>query len=417
MFFWKRVYVSPPLDGTATSISPSSGDIGGGTPVTITGHNFTGSPTVIIGGLPATSIVVVNSTTITCVTASHAAGVTDVLVNGIGAGNNLFTFTAGGSAASVTSVTGPNASAGGGATRVVNGSGFVGIIASDVKFGGTEVLSITSFTSTAITCVVPAYIGPAKTGTAVDVQVCNRTLASGFTYWPAEITRYATVPDDGTRGVLGTNITTGTVAADTAVTRGGHTYSIKCNVTGNFAGSGAALSLPFDGRGNTGTIKNAPSVSNGLYRRFYLNIPTATVTDINGAGHQAKLTLCRVGGTQPPFGLSMLGYGSDFPGGSMVLFDDGSTGGQINVVTGVSFGDGVWVKIGILEYRDTVNHIGYLFVFANDVLVASGSHANVGSDSLTDTYEPWTGGVYTESTGALVFNVDTGFALADGYIE
>lgn len=410
MLYWARVYVSPPVEGTPTSVSPSFGSPDGGTAITITGHNFTAGATVTVGGVSATSIVVLNGTTITCVTPAHAIGLVSILVNGHSGAS--FTFTSGGTATSVTSVTGPNGSAAGGATRIINGTGFVGITATDVQIGGTNVTSVTSFTPTTITCVVPAYVGAAKTGTAVTVQVCDKTLGSGFTYWPAISTTYATMPDDGTTTGFTTNITTGTVAASTEQTRGGHTYSIKCNVTGSFAGSGAAIKLAF-----SGAVKNAPAVSNGLYRRYYLYIPTATITDINGGGHQAKITLLRVDGTQPPFGHIMLGYGSDFPGGSLILFDDGSTGGQINVVTGVTFGDGVWVKITTLEYRDTVNHIGYAYVFANDVLVASGSHANFGDDSLAYQYDALTGLVYTESTGALVCYVDTGFALADGYIE
>lgn len=75
-----------------TSISPDDGSEDGGTDVTITGTNFTGTPTVTIGGNSATNIVVVNSTTITCTTSAHAPGVVDVIVAGSGTGNQLFTF-------------------------------------------------------------------------------------------------------------------------------------------------------------------------------------------------------------------------------------------------------------------------------------------------------------------------------------
>jgi hypothetical protein len=64
-----------------TSISPTTGSTNGGTPITITGTNFiSGATTVTIGGNPATSVVVVNATTITAVTPPGTAGAKDVVV-------------------------------------------------------------------------------------------------------------------------------------------------------------------------------------------------------------------------------------------------------------------------------------------------------------------------------------------------
>ncbi|OYW70497.1 MAG: cell surface protein, partial [Verrucomicrobia bacterium 12-59-8] len=65
---------------TVSSISPSSGPLGGGTAVTITGTNFSASPGVTIGGTPATGITYVNSTTITCTTPAGTAGTASVVV-------------------------------------------------------------------------------------------------------------------------------------------------------------------------------------------------------------------------------------------------------------------------------------------------------------------------------------------------
>jgi hypothetical protein len=62
------------------SISPASGPLAGGTSVTITGTNFQAGATVRFNGTLATSIVVVNPTTITCVTPAHVPGPVDVTV-------------------------------------------------------------------------------------------------------------------------------------------------------------------------------------------------------------------------------------------------------------------------------------------------------------------------------------------------
>ncbi len=72
---------------TIATVAPNHGDTTGGTPVTITGTGFVsgGSLGVTFGGTPATSVAVANSTTITCTTPAHIAGLVDVVVtNGDG---------------------------------------------------------------------------------------------------------------------------------------------------------------------------------------------------------------------------------------------------------------------------------------------------------------------------------------------
>ena len=48
------------------SLTPAAGLAAGGTSVTITGYGLTGATAVSFGANPATSVVVVNDTTITC---------------------------------------------------------------------------------------------------------------------------------------------------------------------------------------------------------------------------------------------------------------------------------------------------------------------------------------------------------------
>jgi hypothetical protein len=65
----------------ATSVAPNFGATTGGTAFTITGTGFgDATATVTVGGVTATSIVVVNATTITAVTPAHAAGLANVVV-------------------------------------------------------------------------------------------------------------------------------------------------------------------------------------------------------------------------------------------------------------------------------------------------------------------------------------------------
>jgi hypothetical protein len=73
--------ITPSGSGVAVAgINPAAGPATGGTPVTITGTNFQAGASVSLGGTASTSVVVLNSGTITAVTGAHAAGVVDVAV-------------------------------------------------------------------------------------------------------------------------------------------------------------------------------------------------------------------------------------------------------------------------------------------------------------------------------------------------
>jgi hypothetical protein len=63
-----------------TGIAPNHGSTAGGTPVTISGSNFQSGASVTVGGVAASGVNVVDSSTITAVTGPHATGAVDVVV-------------------------------------------------------------------------------------------------------------------------------------------------------------------------------------------------------------------------------------------------------------------------------------------------------------------------------------------------
>lgn len=71
---------APAPPPTVDAIDPATGSTLGGTSVTITGTGFISGATVSIGGNAATSVVVVDSETITAIAPAHAAGAVDVVV-------------------------------------------------------------------------------------------------------------------------------------------------------------------------------------------------------------------------------------------------------------------------------------------------------------------------------------------------
>ena len=65
-----------------SSVSPNQGIFSGGTAITITGSFLNGATSVKVGGVPATDVVAVNSTTVTAVTPAGSVGAASIEVTG-----------------------------------------------------------------------------------------------------------------------------------------------------------------------------------------------------------------------------------------------------------------------------------------------------------------------------------------------
>jgi len=80
---------------TLSSVTPNFGTNNGGTTLTLTGANFTGTTGVTIGGVAATGVTVVSDTSITLTCPAGSAGTASIVVtNGSGANgaNTLFFY-------------------------------------------------------------------------------------------------------------------------------------------------------------------------------------------------------------------------------------------------------------------------------------------------------------------------------------
>ena len=110
----------------------------------------------MIGGVAATSIVVVNATTITAVTPAHAAGVVDAAVTtpgGTVTATSVYTYVA--PPPTLGSLNPTSGTTLGGITVTITGSYFTD--ASAVKFGGVAAASFVVVNATTITAVTPAH--------------------------------------------------------------------------------------------------------------------------------------------------------------------------------------------------------------------------------------------------------------------
>jgi hypothetical protein len=209
-------FVAPP---SISAIAPVSGSTTGGTALTISGANFVAGATVRVGSNPATSVIVVNATTITATTPTGAAGAASVAVTNPDGqsvtGAQAFSYVAPPAVTSVTPSSGPTA---GGTSLTIGGSGFVA--GATVKVGSGAATAVTVISGSTITASTPP--GPAS---VVSVTVTNPdgqvgTRANGFTY-VAPPTVSSVTPNSGpaTGGTVVT-ITGTNFAAGAAVTIG-----------------------------------------------------------------------------------------------------------------------------------------------------------------------------------------------------
>ena len=175
-------YLNPPDVG---SISPISGDVGGGTEVIIDGRDFYSQGIrVSIGGADCNNPILESSSRLRCTIGPGAtAGAADIVItNSDGQSDTLangFTYLTSPVIASVIPNEGP---ASGGTTISIAGSGFLNNTI--VSLGGTP-CTVTNSTPTAITCTTNPHPGGSV---AVTLNLPNQqsiSRPSAFTYRPA----------------------------------------------------------------------------------------------------------------------------------------------------------------------------------------------------------------------------------------
>ncbi len=165
---------------TVASISPASGPVAGGTLVTITGANFTGTTAVNFGASAATSFTVNSGTQMTAIAPTHGIGPVNVTVTTAGGTSATiaaddFTYLAVPTVASISPASGPLA---GGTSVTITGANFTGTTA--VSFGASPATSFTVNSGTQITATAPS--GTAAGTVNVTVTTAGGNGSGQYTY-------------------------------------------------------------------------------------------------------------------------------------------------------------------------------------------------------------------------------------------
>ena len=252
---------------TVSTIAPTSGPTTGGTPVTITGTGFLAGATVSLGTTAATSVVVMNSTTITANTPAHTAGAVNVVVTNTDGQSsspltNGFTYTAANPAPTVSTITPTSGPTTGGTPVTITGTGF--LAGATVSLGTTAATSVVVMNSTTITANTPAHAAGAVNVVVTNTDGQSSTpLTNGYTYTavnPAPTvstiaptsgptTGGTPVTIMGTGFLAGATVSLGTTAATSVVVV--NSTTITANTPAHAAGAVNVVVTNTDGQSST----------------------------------------------------------------------------------------------------------------------------------------------------------------------
>lgn len=261
-----------------TSVSPSVGSTIGGTTLTISGSNFFSGLKVDVGSVRCSTVTVVSSSQVTCVTNSGTAGTYDVRVSNADSQSaslpSAFTYFSPPAATNVSPLAGP---LGGGNTLTIIGRNFSS--STSVLLGTAPCTPVTFVNTTRLTCPAPTTL-PAGTHvvSVTNPGTTTGTLTPGYTYQDAPFITAITPPAGPLAGgteitLTGTNFRTG-VGVDiiqgaitkTCTIQGTPSSTqIRCHVPSFAAGSANIRVTNTDNQSSTypsGYIyQEAPSIS------------------------------------------------------------------------------------------------------------------------------------------------------------
>ena len=278
------------LSPTVSSVSPNSGTTTGGTAVTITGTNFATGATVTFGPAAATSVTVVNSTTITATTPAGSAGAVTVTVTVGAQSGNLsrgFTYLV---IPTVISIS-PNSGATAGGTAVmITGATFA--TGATVRFGATAATNVVVVNSTTITATTPAGSAGAVTVTVTE-NGQSGSLVNGFSYAPPPTVASVSPSSGATTGGTAITITGTNFAAGATVSFGAAaaTNVVVVNTTTITA------TTPAGSAGAVTAIVTVNGQSGGLANGFTYVLPPTVGSVSPNSGTTAGGTAVTITGT------------------------------------------------------------------------------------------------------------------------
>ncbi|MDY0811845.1 PxKF domain-containing protein [Kitasatospora purpeofusca] len=163
-----------------TGLTPDHGSTAGGTTVTLTGTDLTGTTAVTFGDTPATAVTVVDDHTVTATAPAHPAGTVDVSLTTGARTVPAGTYTYQRPAPAVTAVAPAQGPVAGGTTVTLTGTDFTGATA--VTFGTVPATAFTVESDSRITATAPAATAVGTVDITVTTPAGTSTASTAGSY-------------------------------------------------------------------------------------------------------------------------------------------------------------------------------------------------------------------------------------------
>ncbi|WP_345718827.1 beta strand repeat-containing protein [Kineosporia mesophila] len=158
------------------ALSPSSGPVTGGTPVTLSGSGFDGATSVRVGGV-AVPFSVADDFTIAFTTPAGTGAAAVIISTAGGSAGSIFTFAAAPTVTALAPAAGPLS---GGTSVTIDGTGFT--LASTVAFGAQPAASVQFVGPTRLVAAAPAVPSASTVSVVVTTAYGNSGAVSDFIY-------------------------------------------------------------------------------------------------------------------------------------------------------------------------------------------------------------------------------------------
>ncbi|MBA4697230.1 MAG: IPT/TIG domain-containing protein [Legionella sp.] len=298
---------------TLTTVSPTSGPLGGTTTVTLTGTGFVSGDThVVIGGtdLDPTQVTVNSSTTLTFATPAHSAGAVPVKVYTSGGNSNelagAFNYLA---APTVSAISPAFGIVTGGTSVVITGTNFVTGTTS-VNIGGVAATNVIVDSATSIRCQTAAHAAGLVGVSVATTGGVSNSLENAFRY--EDVPSITAISPSSGPLTGSTSVTlTGTnfVSGDTFVTIGGTTIP-PSSVT-VYSATSLSFTAPSKAAGNVAvTVATTGGGSSQPVAGGFTYLPVPTTTGVSPtSGTTAGGTTLTVTGTNFVVGATTVSIG------------------------------------------------------------------------------------------------------------
>ncbi len=262
---------------TVTAVTPSGGDVLGGTTISVAGTYFRAGATVSVGGVNCGSVIISSETLLTCVTGANAAGLAAITVTNTDGqfGTRAATYKYA-LPPVVTNILPAAGALGGGTLVTISGTGFV--TGASVSVGGVACTTVTVVNATTLTCTTGIHAAGVANVVVTNSDMQASTLAAAYTFQAAPAVTTIAPAYGPIAGATSVTITGTGFLAGATVSIGGAACAVTATTATSIScttGAGAA--------GASNVVVTNPDSQTGTLTTGFTYLAAPTISSVSPA--------------------------------------------------------------------------------------------------------------------------------------